>query len=466
MFYPSWEKIAKVSHYCRSGLVVSTVSCGLIILFICFGLPVELAFNEIILTFFATAALIAHLFSNATYIAGTIDHFQNADPTTKIERWATLIGILIGFTAGIALSLTLPSLTFFTFLSTTTVTTGAIAGLCNRFGGIERRPDLEQACLKVSAIVGATMGASIIFMGIPFIHITGVISFITAGPPIMASAIFLCLVTSLFMSGADYFSKAILYLPKLFKKGRHHEYEGSFCGALISIAAIIFFITHLHLLVGVKLTLTGFNVIATTITLFAKCFGIDGICSRLGRTFDELFEQEDTIYEKAAKGMLVITGIAGLMVVVDICSKIKNYIYCKKTPDPSSANTPLVHGSSTFIIEKTKLDLTEEANKNSIQILPSPLSVVAPSSPRPSSPLNSLSPLSPSPSYSREPSPPPSSSADLSPESTTRSPSTSWWKKFSLNLWTTIFYTPTPRDMYANSFDKKRSTQQISTLQS
>ncbi len=487
MYFPSWKKIADLNHYCRAGLVVSTVSCGFIILFLCFGFPSELVFDnvistifttatpaelffdELILTIFSTAAVVSHLFSNATYIAGTIDQFQEPDPTKKkkttIERWFTLAGIIIGLIGGITLALTLPSITFFTFLSTTTVTTGAIAGLCNRFSGIRRRPLFEQFCLIASAIIGASMGCSLLYFGIPIMHITGVITFVTGGPPPIASTIFISLVTSLFMSGADYFSKSILYLPRLFKKkkeDRHHEYEGSFFGFFLSLLAIAFFVTHLHLFVSAKLTLTGFNIAATTVTLFAKCFGIDGICSRIGRTLDGLFDKEDSHSEKAVKVILVITGFAGLMVLTDICSKIKNYICCNKTPDPSPTSPPLVIGSNNLINERTKLDSAEtRTNNKSIQIPLSPLLVVTPSSPRPPSPLNPLSPLPPS----REPSTPSPSSTDSSSESAARSPSTSWWNKFSSSyLWTTMFYPPTPRGTSVNSFNEERPTKKTDSI--
>lgn len=280
---------------------------------------------------FATLALIAHLFSNATYIAGTIDLFQEKLPEvkqrTKRERWMTLIGIILGFSLGVLYCLTLPaaSITFFACLSNITVTTGAISGLGSRFGGLGRRPPLEQKCLVGAATIGATLSLILICAGIPFMHITGVISFITVGSPVIASTVFVLLVTSLFMSGADYFSKAARYyfeFSEVQKSKREHEYRGSFCGAMLSTVAFFYFTMHLHLLTNGAVTSIGeFNNIATTITLFAKCFGVDGICSRIGRTLDDFkdfFESDDTWQDKTGKVLLVITGVSGLMVIMDM----------------------------------------------------------------------------------------------------------------------------------------------------
>lgn len=329
MYFPSWKKIAKLKHYTRAGMVVTTVSWGLIILFMIFGLPGELAFSGVVLPFFATAALVAHLFSNATYIAGTMDLFKEAKESRKVERWVTLIGLIVGFVGGVGLSLTLPSISFFTFLSTTTVTTGAIAGLANRFGGIKERHPLERYSLIIAAITGAAMACTLIACGVPFLHVTGVISFITAGPPVVASSIFICLVTSLFMSGADYFSKMLRFLPRIFsndKGDRRHEYEGSCFGAIFSLVAIIFFAANLHLLAGTHLTL---NTAAITITLFAKCFGVDGICSRIGRTLDGFIKNKDNTQTTVEKVLWVVSGAAGLMVMADIGFKIKDYVFAK-----------------------------------------------------------------------------------------------------------------------------------------
>jgi len=465
------DKISRLNHYPRSGLVVSGISFGLIILLYCFGLPGELIFTNnievghIVLTFFSTTALIAHLFSNATYIAGTIDLFNEPKPEIKnkttFERWSTLLGILIGLSVGIAFACSLP-LDFFSFLSTVTVTTGASAGLGSRLGGLTRRPFLlEQIFLGLSFVGGIVMGSSLVLTGTtPFLHVTGVISFLTGGPPLIASIVFVCFVTSLCMSGADYLSKALVYAPELPRRiynwlyglpapanRRHHEYEGSFFGALLSLMAIAFFVTHLHLLASAVLAHEGYKLgLAITATLVAKCFGVDGIFSRVGRTLDNLFEEDDTLLDKAGKTVLVITGVAGLMVIWDMGNKMIHYLYCKKTPDLSPIKSPLISGSNNFIDTRLHSDEAIEV-KNSNPSLPSrPLTplVIAPSPPR-LTPPNSLSPLSPAPSSSQERSPA-ASSTHLSSESDTRSPSTSWWKKFSFSdLWTSLFYTPTPR---------------------
>lgn len=380
MYFPTWKKIAKLNHYSRAGMVVTTVSWGFIILFMLFGLPAELAFSGVVLPFFATAALIAHLFSNATYIAGTIDLFKEAKPNTKLERWMTLAGLVLGFAGGIILSLTLPSLSFFTFLSTTTVTTGAIAGLANRFSSLGRRHSLERNCLLIAAILGVGMACTLIACGIPFLHITGVISFITAGPPLIASGIFVCLVTSLFMSGADYFSKMLRYIPRILGKdkedGHHHEYEGSFFGAIFSIVAIIYFAANLHLLVGIHLTLTGLNVAATTITLLAKCFGVDGICSRIGRTLDGFIDTDNTTNIKVMKVMWVVSGAAGLMVIADIGFKIKDTLFPRVVnaiaDTPMSANRQLkllLRPAPTRVPRLTPAPHSEEEKTNTLTII-------------------------------------------------------------------------------------------------
>ncbi len=459
MPHPYWEKtqtsferfrkkISGLNHYPRAGLIASGISVGLIILLYCFGLPPELIFisnievGPLVLTFFSTIALIAHLFSNATYVAGTIDLFNETDldikRKTKVERWSTLIGILIGLTVGIALASSLP-LTFFSFLSTVTVTTGASAGLGSRLGGLTRRPFLlEKIFLGVSCVVGIFMGSCLVLTGTtPLIHIAGVITFLTGGPPLCASIVFVCFITSLCMSGADYFSKMIIHghglinrlsrwlrgLPPPDKNSRHHEYEGSFFGAILSIIAITFFITHLHLLASAVLAQEGCKLgAAITVTLVAKCFGVDGIFSRVGRTLDSLFDEDDKSFDKAAKVMLVITGVAGLIVVWDMCKKMINYLSCKKTVvAPSTDPTPSTPSG-------TELQTTTQTTL---------LSPTSPLSLRSASPSTTPSPSTPS----SQPFPSPVTS---SPKSPAQSPSTSWWDTLPpLSCLWAAFYSPT-----------------------
>ncbi len=372
-----WAKISSLSnHYARSGLVVSAVSFCLIVTFFCIGAPVELISTDVIIRIFSTASLISHLFSNATYIAGTLDQFQNPDPRTQLERWLTLLGIVTGLAGGIIISLSLPAFTFFTFFSTTTVMTGAFAGLGSRFGGLGRRPLPEKIGLSVAAVIGGTMGFYLTLTGTPIIHITGVISFVTCSSPLITSILFVFLVTSLCMSGADYLSKSLVYWRNTFEREKHHEYEGSFFGALLSIAAMIYFLTHLHLLGSAVIAQEGTKLaVATTIALFAKCFGIDGICSRVGRTLDRFFDKEESVYEKIFKVFMVITGVAGLLVIVDICNKLFHSCTRKELlplPKPSPKFNP-----STLSIDTTLSD--ESSRSDTPQVSPASQDMEPPS---------------------------------------------------------------------------------------
>lgn len=365
-----YNKISKLNHFSRSGLVASGISFVLILTFFFIGLPPELVSSECIIRIFSTAALISHLFSNATYIAGTIDLYQNPRPDNRLEFWLTSIGIVSGLTLGIVLSLTLLPITFFSFFSTTTVVTGALSGLGSRIGGLvsPRRHNFEKLCLVGAGLGGCSMGIFLTLTSTPIMHISGVITFVTCASPLMTSIIFIFLVTSLCMSGADYFSKSTLYLCNGYQPDRHHEYEGSFFGSILSVAAILFFVTHLHLLATATFAVEGTKLaVATTIALFAKCFGIDGICSRIGRTLDRLFDVDDTIAIKTAKIALVITGVAALFVIIDMGCKLIHSFYPDNSKKPIPLPTPKPQTTPSLLV------LTTEA-KNSLSPAPQPLS--------------------------------------------------------------------------------------------
>ncbi len=370
MLSPIFKKISGLrSHYTRSGLVVSGISFVLIVLFFTVGVPPELMFSESIVRIFATAAFISHLFSNATYIAGTIDLFQQEtdDIKIKIERWSTLIGIIVGLALGMYLSFMLAPITFFNFLGMTTVVTGAFSGLGSRIGGLGRRPPLEQGFLGGAGIIGCGMGFYFALTGASLMPIPGIISFAACSSPLITSIIFIFLVTSLCMSGADYAAKSLSYLRHTYEDNRYHEYRGSCWGSALSLLAILFFVTHLDLFTATFAAEGTKLAVATTIALFAKCFGIDGICSRIGRTLDRFFDSNDSDSDKAYKILLVLTGVAAFLVVVDMVFKLAHYFGgdCKPatSPTPTSLSSSLISSPRLTMSQSSREELQSELSE-------------------------------------------------------------------------------------------------------
>lgn len=392
------KRTLHINHYRRAALITVTLAIFLLILYAYLGCTDELGYSKWFLNFLPLPGFLGHLLSSTTYIGNALDQRHNKD--RQLLYWSTSTGIALGLVVGITLSLMLPGAACFSTILTSMIFTmrcistyaGLFSRACTVFSSILNywrgnkleRHWTEVAFLLIALIGGLTCGIALfVHHKAKMISLLGVVTFFTPGltamlafAPAVAGLIFISMFTSALMSGTDYFSKGLtcfkeMILNRTFEPAiqRFHEYRGSLLGGVLScVVGLILIIAHAHILCGAMGVLTAVMIAATSFSI------IDGVFSRLGFTFDGLFNKEDSNTKKIG---IIIATVVGYTGILALTQAIRHCCFPYKTVN---------------VNDNSQLSEAEEENSMIANTPSSPPTQVRM--------MRSLSPLSPRPELS------------------------------------------------------------------
>lgn len=385
------KRTLHINHYRRAALITVPLVFILLILYAHIGCISDLAYAKWFLNILPLPGFLGHLLSSTTYIGNALD--QRHNPERRSAFFSTSAGIALGLVIGITLSYMLPGAVCFSTIITSMIFTmrciSTYAGLfsrgCTIAAGIrnyrlsnpQERHGSEIAFLLTALVVGITCGIYLfINHSAKMISLLGVVTFFTPGltalltiSPVICGFIFISMFTSALMSGTDYFSKGVTFLKEMIMNRnfepsiqKFHEYRGSLLGGFLSLTVgVILLIAHLHILCGTIGLLTAMMIGATSFSI------VGGVFSRLGLTFDGLFEEEDSLTKKTCIVITTAIGYTGLLAAV--CPFIlRNNNAKNDSSQPSEINQTRIISQATVLPPTSKgirLALTQFPRKRS-----------------------------------------------------------------------------------------------------